>query len=125
MVILASFWKTEACGQTVLPDMSILIRQKLMENAEVEKYKCDIWVIFKHCVHSNQKSYFLCRYWFFSFPLEFPLVNFYNYLDLDTYLFILKKMLKPFFMNFSAKTTKSSIFSIFGENSKVKFLLIH
>ena len=31
--ILASFWKPEACGQTVLPDRSFLIGQKLAENA--------------------------------------------------------------------------------------------
>ena len=37
MVNLASFWKPVACGQTVLPDMSILVGQKLMENAEIEK----------------------------------------------------------------------------------------
>ena len=29
--ILASFWKLEACGQTVLPDRSDLVGQKLME----------------------------------------------------------------------------------------------
>ena len=40
--ILASFWKPEACGQTVLPDRSILIGQKLVENAKIEKLKCDI-----------------------------------------------------------------------------------
>ena len=40
--ILASFWKPEACGQTVLPDRSVLIGQKLMENAKIEKFKCDI-----------------------------------------------------------------------------------
>ena len=34
MVNLASFWKTEACGQTVLPDKSVLIGQKLVENAK-------------------------------------------------------------------------------------------
>ena len=28
-IILARFWKPEACGQTVLPDMSILIGQKI------------------------------------------------------------------------------------------------
>ena len=28
----ASFWKPEACGQIVLPDMSILKRQKLVGN---------------------------------------------------------------------------------------------
>ena len=30
--ILASFWKPEACGQTVLPDRSVLIGQKLVKN---------------------------------------------------------------------------------------------
>ena len=40
--ILASFWKLEACGQTVLPDRSFLIGQKLVENAEIKKFKCDI-----------------------------------------------------------------------------------
>ena len=42
MVILASFWKPEACGQTELPDRSVLIGQKLVENAKIEKFKCDI-----------------------------------------------------------------------------------
>ena len=51
-VNLASFWKTEACGQTVLPDRSILIRQKLVENAEIEKFKCDILSNFQTmCMH--------------------------------------------------------------------------
>ena len=40
--ILATFWKPQACGQTVLPDRSILIRQKLMENDKIEKFKWDI-----------------------------------------------------------------------------------
>ena len=40
--ILASFWKTEACGQAVLPDRSVLIGQKLVENAKIKKFKCDI-----------------------------------------------------------------------------------
>ena len=39
---LASFWKLEACGQTVLPDRSVLIGQKLVENAKIQKFKCDI-----------------------------------------------------------------------------------
>ena len=34
--ILASFWKPEACGQTVLPDRSLLIGQKLVENAKIQ-----------------------------------------------------------------------------------------
>ena len=36
MVNLASFWKTEAFGQTVLPDMSVFIGQKLFENAKIQ-----------------------------------------------------------------------------------------
>ena len=36
------FVKPEACGQTVLPDRSVLIGQKLMENAEKQIFKCDI-----------------------------------------------------------------------------------
>ena len=42
MVNLASFWKPEACGQTELPDRSVLIGQKLVENAKIEKFRCDI-----------------------------------------------------------------------------------
>ena len=42
----APFWrvfeKPEACGQTVLPDRSVLIGQKLVENAKIQKFKCDI-----------------------------------------------------------------------------------
>ena len=30
------FWKPKACGQTVLPDRSILIGQKLLENAKIQ-----------------------------------------------------------------------------------------
>ena len=37
-----SFEKPEACGQTVLPDRSIVIGQKLVENAKIQKFKCDI-----------------------------------------------------------------------------------
>ena len=33
---LASFWKLEACCQTVLPDWSFLIGQKLVENAKIQ-----------------------------------------------------------------------------------------
>ena len=42
IVNLASFWKTEACSQTVLPERSVFIGQKLMENAKIEKFKWDI-----------------------------------------------------------------------------------
>ena len=40
--ILASFWKTEVCSQTVLPERSILIGQKLAKNTKIQKFKCDI-----------------------------------------------------------------------------------
>ena len=33
---LASFWKPKACGQTELPDISVLIGQKLVENAKIQ-----------------------------------------------------------------------------------------
>ena len=45
---LASFWQPKACSQTELPDRSGLIGQKLLENAKIQKFKCDILVIFKH-----------------------------------------------------------------------------
>ena len=32
----------EACGQTVLPDRSLLIRQKLVGRAKIGKFKCDV-----------------------------------------------------------------------------------
>ena len=42
MVNLASFWKAEACGQTAIPDRSLLIEQKLVKNAKIKKnLKCD------------------------------------------------------------------------------------
>ena len=41
------FVKTKACGQTVLPDRSILIEQKLVENAQIEKFICDILTDFQ------------------------------------------------------------------------------
>ena len=41
----SQFWRVfgniEASGQTVLPDRSIFIRQKLVKNAQIKKFKCD------------------------------------------------------------------------------------
>ena len=37
--ILASFWKLETCFQTVLPDISLIIVQKLMKNAKIQKFQ--------------------------------------------------------------------------------------
>ena len=47
---MASFWKPKACGQTVLPDRSVLIGQQLVENAKSEKNpNATFWVISKQC----------------------------------------------------------------------------
>ena len=58
MVSLASFWKPEACGQTVLPDMSNLLGQKLVENAKIEKFKWDILSNFQTMWHMAAKKAF-------------------------------------------------------------------
>ena len=48
------FEKPEACCQTVLPDRSILIGQNLVENAKIEKFKCDILSNFQTlCVYTT------------------------------------------------------------------------
>ena len=36
MVLFGEFLKTEACGQTVLPDKSVLIGQKLVKNVKIQ-----------------------------------------------------------------------------------------
>ena len=36
------FEKLDACSQTVLPDRSVLLGQKLVENAKIQKFKCNI-----------------------------------------------------------------------------------
>ena len=55
--ILASFWKAEACGQTVLPDRSVLIGQNLMGNAKIQKFKWEILSNFQTmCLWSMRSS---------------------------------------------------------------------
>ena len=46
----SQFWRVleNLCGQTVLPDMSLLIGQKLVENAKIQN--ATFWGIFKQCV---------------------------------------------------------------------------
>ena len=50
------FWrvfdKPEACGQTVLPDRAVLIGQKLVKNAKIQKFKCDILSNFQTMCYS-------------------------------------------------------------------------
>ena len=36
------FFKTKVLGQTMLPDGSFLPNLKLLENAKIQKFKCDI-----------------------------------------------------------------------------------
>ena len=64
---VASFWRPEACGQTVLPDRSILIGQKMMRNAKIENFKCNIlsnfqtiWATWDH-VDSIHIHFFQCN----------------------------------------------------------------
>ena len=48
------FRKPEVCGQTVLPDRSVLIGKKLVENAKIQKFKCDILSNFQTlCIFTN------------------------------------------------------------------------
>ena len=53
IVNLRSFWKTEASGQTVLPDRSISIGQKLAEKVKIQ---CDILSDFQHIVNTKLKN---------------------------------------------------------------------
>ena len=46
-VYSGQFLKPEAYGQTVLPDRSILIGQKLVENAKIKYSNATFWVVFK------------------------------------------------------------------------------
>ena len=56
MSILGNFWKPKACGQTLLPDRSFLIWQKLVENAQNSKIQMlQFWVIFKHWSKAKDK----------------------------------------------------------------------
>ena len=44
MVHFDEFFKKPAtCGQTVLPDWSVSLEQKVVENAQIRKFKCDIF----------------------------------------------------------------------------------
>ena len=62
--ILASFWKPTACGQTELPDMSVLLGQKLVKNAKIQKFKCDIWGDFQTLLlkSSKRKIFRFCSF---------------------------------------------------------------
>ena len=59
-LFLASFWKPEACGQTVLPDMSILLGQKLVEMAKLK------WDIFDDFQTLLNRGFYLGLWEFFK-----------------------------------------------------------
>ena len=61
MLDFDEFLKPEACGQTVLPDRSILIGQKLMENAKIQKFKCDISSNFETMCIGGRSNHFLLQ----------------------------------------------------------------
>ena len=48
---MASFWKSEACGQTVLPDRSVLIGQNRWKIPKFQNSNATFWVIFKQRVN--------------------------------------------------------------------------
>ena len=77
--ILASFWKPEACGQTVLSDRSVLKGQKLVKNAKIQKFKWDILGDFQT----------MCK-----LPLDG--VQLYSYLENSINQMIIKTMLIRF-----------------------------
>ena len=50
------FWKPEACGLTLLPDMSISIGQNWLKLPKLPISNVIIWVIVNHCVQSEKFS---------------------------------------------------------------------
>ena len=75
MVHLASFWKPEVCGQTVLPDGSLLIVQELVENAKIQKFKCDILSNFQ----TMWKQWWIWNFNYWRSPiLTMSFLKFYN-----------------------------------------------
>ena len=55
MVNLAIFLKNEACGQTELPDRSVMIGQKLVENAKMPKVEMRHFEGFSNNVERGEK----------------------------------------------------------------------
>ena len=75
--ILASFWKPEAYGQTVLLERSVLIRQKLVENAKIKKLKCYILSNFQKMCSVTFVSVFDRFYLIFT-PFVSLLINIFS-----------------------------------------------
>ena len=87
---LASFWKPKACSQIELPDRSVLIGQKLVESAKIQKFKCDILGdfqtlcggFFRAKIQKCQLFHFFTSFflaWKFNFKVPFSdLASFYE-----------------------------------------------
>ena len=69
---MASFWKPEACGQTVLPDKTVLVGKKLVENDKIQKFKCDILSNFQTMCECVKISLF---HWFPRLKLFLPITQ--------------------------------------------------
>ena len=63
---LASFWKTEACGQRVIPDRSIWIRQNWWKRPKFKNSNATFLVIFKHCEMERYTKKSCCFFRVFS-----------------------------------------------------------
>ena len=86
---LASFWKIEAYGQTVLPDRSVLIKQKLVENTKINKFKCDIKIA-RNLLNARKMLVFLCCF-LTNFPSMIADDNLENWEEEKMHLVLQKK----------------------------------
>ena len=70
MLNLASFSQTEATTQTVLPDRRLLIGQKWLENAKIQKFKCDILGDFQTlCISQGVPNFLVTTFSWQVFPI--------------------------------------------------------
>ena len=73
MLNLASLWKPKVCGQKELPDRSVLIGQKLVENAKIKKFKCDTLGDFQTLCTVLKTPFILSNIYYVRLGLKFLL----------------------------------------------------
>ena len=79
--ILASFWKPNVYSQTALPDRLLLIRHKLVENAQIKKFKYDIFSNFQTMwVHNGRRREINLRYYWWKWG--YSILDYFTTLDL-------------------------------------------
>ena len=61
------FLKLEACGQTVLPDRSLLIDKNWWKMSKLKNSNETCWVIFKYCVVPQM----MFAFWWYTWPTYF------------------------------------------------------